>query len=328
MLARREAYLATGGHQAVRPTLHDGIKLARLMKTSGLRIAVFDGADVARCRMYVGLRATWRGFTRNAYEALGSPLALATMVTLSAVRFIVPLLALPLLWLGEGHHSPATTRWALAACVALAVRTIVALRCRHPAWTILATPLAVALMIDIQLHSFFNHITGRRVVWRAHLLAGRALTWGPASGPARSLELDLAAAHLVVAVRAEIADLEGGLTVSVHQRGLPVQVTGSPDGKGAHHNSQLTATLREEVLGAGRMLGVEATGHDAVLLQSLQPGGEHVGCDAGKGLLKIPETAWASEEIAHDEQGPALTQQLHGLRHRTGLLVLLGHESL
>jgi hypothetical protein len=53
MLARREAYLATGGHQAVRPTLHDGIKLARLMKASGLRIAVFDGADLARCRMYV-----------------------------------------------------------------------------------------------------------------------------------------------------------------------------------------------------------------------------------------------------------------------------------
>jgi len=179
MLVRREAYLATGGHQAVRNTLHDGIKLARLMKAAGLRIAVLDGSDLAQCRMYSGFRATWRGFTRNAYEAFGSPLALATMVTLNAGLFILPFLVVPVLWLGEGS-SATTARWALAAGVALAIRTIVALRCGHPAWTILATPLAVGLMIGIQLHSFFNHVMGRRVVWRARTYSpGERLSTAP-----------------------------------------------------------------------------------------------------------------------------------------------------
>jgi hypothetical protein len=170
MLVRRAAYLAAGGHQAVRDTLHDGIKLARLMKAAGLRIAILDGSDLAACRMYAGFPATWRGFTRNAYEALSSPVALATMVALNAGLFILPFVALPVLVLVEGF-SPATAHWAMAAGVALAIRTIVAQRCGHPAWTILATPLAVALMIGIQLHSYFNHVTGRRVVWRARTYA-------------------------------------------------------------------------------------------------------------------------------------------------------------
>jgi len=166
MLVRREAYLAAGGHQAVRDTLHDGIKLARLMKAAGLQIAIFDGSDLAACRMYAGFTATWRGFTRNAYEAFSSPVAFATMVALNAGLFILPFLAFPVLLLIEGD-SAAVAWWAAAVAVALGIRSIVAARCGHPAWTILATPLAVALMIGIQLHSFFNHLTGRRVVWRA-----------------------------------------------------------------------------------------------------------------------------------------------------------------
>ena len=167
MLIRREAYVAAGGHEAVRDTLHDGIKLARRMKVAGLRIAILDGTDLASCRMYAGLGATWRGFTRNAYEALGSPAALATLVILNVGLFILPFVALLAVGASEGIHSAAAARWALAASAALVVRAIVAARCRHPAWTVPATPLAVALMTGIQLHSFFNHVTGRRVVWRA-----------------------------------------------------------------------------------------------------------------------------------------------------------------
>lgn len=178
MLVRREAYLAAGGHRAVRATLHDGIVLARLMKRAGFRIAVLDGSDLAACRMYAGFRATWRGFSRNAYEAFGSPLALAVMVALNAGLFILPFAALPLTWLAHGA-SAATAIWAAAAGVALAIRAAVAARFGHPAWTILATPVAVALMLGIQLHSAVNHLTGRRVLWRARVYTPRAMSAAP-----------------------------------------------------------------------------------------------------------------------------------------------------
>jgi len=166
MLVARAAYLSAGGHAAIRATLHDGIKLARRLKAIGASVGLVDATDLATCRMYVGLAATWRGFARNAYEALGSPIALATMVGLSATLFVLPFVALPVTLLGQGATA-AAVMW--GACVAgvVGLRLVLARRFRTPAWTAVATPLAVLLLLGIQLHSFANHCLGRPVVWRA-----------------------------------------------------------------------------------------------------------------------------------------------------------------
>lgn len=170
MLARRNAYLASGGHGAVRATLHDGIMLARRMKAGGFGIGVLDGRDLATCRMYAGLGGAWRGFSRNAYEALGSPAALAAMVGLNAVLFVLPFVAFPLA-LAAGETSAATL-WGAAAGAVLALRTALAVRFGSPAWIVAATPLAVGLLIGLQIHSFINHATGRPVVWRGRAYPG------------------------------------------------------------------------------------------------------------------------------------------------------------
>jgi hypothetical protein len=171
MLVRRDAYLAADGHRAIRGTLHDGLMLARHLKASGLPIGLFDGADLAACRMYTGFAATWRGFARNAYEALGSPGALAAMVTLNAAGFVLPFVALP--WALLAGAGPAVAGlWAAAAGLALAIRAVLAWRFGAPAWTVLFTPIAVALMIGIQLHSFLRSATGQPVVWRARVYPG------------------------------------------------------------------------------------------------------------------------------------------------------------
>ncbi len=141
------------------------------MKGAGFAIGLVDGTDLASCRMYAGLAATWRGFSRNAYEALGSPAALAVMVMLNAALFVLPFVALPLAVVTEGA---ATGHRALGGGggLAIALRAVLALRFGAPVWTALATPVAVALMIGIQLHSYVNARLGRRVtgarepIWR------------------------------------------------------------------------------------------------------------------------------------------------------------------
>ena len=171
MLVRRHAYLEADGHRAVRGSLHDGIKLARRMKATGHSITVFDGSDIATCRMYAGFRAAWRGFSRNAYEAMGSPSALAAMIALNAGFFVLPFVALPISLVGDGLTTTSAL-WAAAAALALGIRTALAARFGAPAWTVVATPVAVLLMIGIQLRSFFNHCTGRPVVWRTRAYSG------------------------------------------------------------------------------------------------------------------------------------------------------------
>jgi hypothetical protein len=171
MLVRRDAYLAAGGHRAVRGTLHDGLMLARRMKAAGFAVGLFDGRDVACCRMYSGLRATWQGFARNAYEALGSFPVLTVMVVSNGAFFVLPSVVGPLL-LVTGGLSPAAAAWSGSLALALGVRAALAARFGAPWWTVPATPVAVLLMIGIQLNSYLNARTGRSVVWRARVYRG------------------------------------------------------------------------------------------------------------------------------------------------------------
>jgi hypothetical protein len=172
MVVARGTYLAAGGHRAVRATLHDGLMLARRMKAVGASVVPFDGSDIATCRMYAGFRAVWRGFTRNAYEALGSLPALATMVSLNAAVFVAPFVALPWTLLTRGEPL-AGAAWALSVALALAIRAALVHRFGAPVWTIPATPVAVTLMLAIQVHSYINTIRRRPVTWRARVYADR-----------------------------------------------------------------------------------------------------------------------------------------------------------
>jgi glycosyltransferase involved in cell wall biosynthesis len=171
MLVRREAYLAADGHRAVRATLHDGVKLARRMKRAGFPIGIVDGQDLATCRMYAGFRASWRGFARNAYEALGSPVALIIMATLNLAFFVLPFVALP--WSAlAGARS--TAAWGLAVLVVLALRLTLAWRFQHPWWIALATPVAILALTGIQVESYLRYRTGRSVLWRDRAYSGTA----------------------------------------------------------------------------------------------------------------------------------------------------------
>lgn len=173
MLADRAAYLAAGGHQAIAATRHDGLMLARRMKASGAAVGLVDASDLGTCRMYRGLRETWQGFTRNAYEALGSPGALVAVTVLNLGLFVLPFAGATWTWLASGE-TPARAAWTAAAAGVLAVRAAVVRRFGGPWWIVPATPMAVLLMVGIQLHSFVNHVTDRPVAWRARVYRGAA----------------------------------------------------------------------------------------------------------------------------------------------------------
>lgn len=51
-IAQAEAYHASGGHSAIRATLHDGVKLPRAFRRAGFQTDLLDATDIATCRMY------------------------------------------------------------------------------------------------------------------------------------------------------------------------------------------------------------------------------------------------------------------------------------
>ncbi|MEO1128863.1 MAG: glycosyltransferase [Planctomycetota bacterium] len=164
LLVRRDAYDAAGGHESWKDSMHDGIRMPRAIRRAGYRSDLFDGTDLCSCRMYEGLGQSWRGFAKNAYEGLGSPVLLLFITALHLIGHVLPwvyLLGIPLGAWDAGGSLPAI----LAIALAFTQRMLLAQRFGQPILGALLHPVGIVMMTAIQWHSFVLHITGRRS-WR------------------------------------------------------------------------------------------------------------------------------------------------------------------
>ncbi|MEL7474401.1 MAG: glycosyltransferase family 2 protein [Planctomycetota bacterium] len=172
ILARRDAYEKAGSHSAVRDSMHEGVKLPRLVRKAGFHTDLFDGTDLCSVRMYEGLGQTWRGFTKNAYEGLGSIGLLVFFTVVHAVAHIVPWLAAVWLIVAVSLGAMAwQSAWLLGALAGgsilaqLVQRAMLAKRLGTPAIGIWLHPVGVIAMTLIQWHSLLLELAGART-WR------------------------------------------------------------------------------------------------------------------------------------------------------------------
>ncbi len=195
LLVTARAYRGSGGHSAFKASYHDGIRMPRSVRRAGFRTDLFDGTDIASVRMYRGFAQTWRGFAKNAYEGLGSPLLLVVLTVMHALGHLLPWVALPVaVWAAAGAAGGAAggaaradwEPWVSVGLLALAAGVPIWLRLRlarrfgtSPAGAWLH-PLGVLGMTLIQWHSFVLHLTGRRS-WKGRVLGEGAAGGGPAA---------------------------------------------------------------------------------------------------------------------------------------------------
>ncbi len=160
ILARRDAYLESGGHAAFKDSMHDGIKMPRSFRRHGYRTNLFDGTALVSVRMYHGWRQTWTGFAKNAYEGLGSIGMLGFMTVFHAVAHIGPWMLAPI---GFATAQPAVGTLATAAVLCNALqRSMLSARFRHPKTLMLWHPISVALMTAVQWRSLMLHHAQKR----------------------------------------------------------------------------------------------------------------------------------------------------------------------
>lgn len=165
LLFRRDTYDAVGGHASIPTSFHDGLLLARKIKQSGGKVQLFDGSALLQCRMYVGGRAVWKGFTRNAYEALGSLPVLISMTSGLFVLFLAPFGFL--LW-GILFASAWTPLCAIQVALIFLIRVLQARRFGH--WrSIPLHPLSIAALIGIQWGSLWQTHFGKPVDWKGRV---------------------------------------------------------------------------------------------------------------------------------------------------------------
>ncbi|MBP1182100.1 glycosyltransferase [Methylobacterium sp. PvR107] len=165
ILADRAAYDATGGHSAIRTSLHDGVRLPRLFRAAGYRTDLAAAASLATCRMYDGFAQAWAGFSKNAHEGLATPRALPVWTLLLGCGQVLPPLLVLFGLLGlipAAALVPAATAWALS----LATRSAITLATRAPLATILLHPATVLVALAIQWNVLLRGERAGAATWK------------------------------------------------------------------------------------------------------------------------------------------------------------------
>ncbi|GLS46864.1 glycosyltransferase [Methylobacterium brachythecii] len=173
VMVSAEAYRQTGGHGAVRASLHDGVSLPRMLRAAGFRTDLVAGTTLADCRMYSRFGQAWAGFSKNAHEGMATPRALPIWTILLFGGHVLPwfLLAVALV-----AGLPAVALTALAAgLVSLGTRAAITRACAEPLATIPLHPFTIAMALAIQWTALSRAARGKApTAWK-----GRSYPVGP-----------------------------------------------------------------------------------------------------------------------------------------------------
>jgi hypothetical protein len=175
---RRDAYQVVGGHEPIRATLHDGVKLPRLFRRSGFKTELFDATDVASCRMYRTNGEVWRGLGKNATEGLAAPGTILPMTILLLGGQVLPFGLLPF---AANLSASALVATVLACTLAYGPRLLAVPFFRQPLGSALLHPLGVVALLTIQWLALGRQFAGKPAVWK-----GRSYGAGPAPTPVKA----------------------------------------------------------------------------------------------------------------------------------------------
>ena len=164
-LARRDAYDASGGHEAIRDSLHDGLTLPRSFRRAGLATDLFDATHLARCRMYRNAAEVWNGLAKNATEGLGAPRTIIPASLMLLGGQVLPFILLGT-YVGTGAGPVATMLAAAAASTAWLPRLLAVRLFQQPLSGALLHPLGIVWLLAVQWYALARQVAGRPARWK------------------------------------------------------------------------------------------------------------------------------------------------------------------
>lgn len=157
MISRGD-YDAIGGHEALKDAVIDDVGLARRVRASGRRTAVWRGDDVLSVHMYHGAAEIIRGFTKNMFMVLGRSYFWTLFSFVAGVLFHI----VPYVLAVTGDMVSIVT-----VGVITTTRVILFQNLRYPlAYALFAHPLMVAFWGWISLRSAWVVGIRKQLAWR------------------------------------------------------------------------------------------------------------------------------------------------------------------
>lgn len=137
LIIDRRSYWAIGGHAAVRDKVLEDIELARAMKSAGRRAALWDGSDLATCRMYNDAGELRAGYRKSLWAAFGpadAPQAVRAAAAAVALGGLALSAVVPPVAAVIGPDRPTRALGLIGYAAAVAGRAAVASRTGSPVW--------------------------------------------------------------------------------------------------------------------------------------------------------------------------------------------------
>lgn len=165
VMVTREAYATTGGHAAIKTTMHDGLMLPKLFRQHGYRTDIADLTKLAQCRMYTNARQVWQGLAKNATEGIATPVLILPITVLLFAGQILPLLLA--IWISLHQVS-----WFIIACVLAALcgswlPRVLAMHRFQQSWRGAALhPIAILMLLAVQWYAFIRKLRGGEAIWK------------------------------------------------------------------------------------------------------------------------------------------------------------------
>jgi hypothetical protein len=170
----RQAYLDIGGHAAVADCVLEDIELARAMKRAGHRTGLWDGSELAACRMYDTPAELLAGYRKSLWAAFGprgAPLTLRAAAAGGAWAMLGAAAVVPPIALAVGPDRATRLIGLLGYAAGVGNRALVARRTGSPVWPDSAAhPASVAALIVLSADSLIAHAAGR-TSWKGRSVA-------------------------------------------------------------------------------------------------------------------------------------------------------------
>jgi glycosyltransferase involved in cell wall biosynthesis len=174
-LVRRDPYHAAGGHEALRDSVIDDVRLGYLMKRSGHSIGVVRAEDGIAVRMYRGFGEIVHGFTKNAaylFQGRAGVVLFLVMATTLALA-ILPAVVLLALAAGGAVGASDVRLASIALGLQVAMRLLLAGALGDPLWPSFTHPIMTAVWSGILARSLFQRFFLRRLTWRGRRFDAR-----------------------------------------------------------------------------------------------------------------------------------------------------------
>lgn len=155
LIIKRSAYLASGGHQAIKGEVLDDLMLARKLLDHGFKGGVAEASQIAQCKMYNTPKELFLGYQKSLYKAFGSIFSTLVVITILFMTGIIPLLAALF-----GSKLALLTFF-----IVFMGRCISSLRTGGIPNTALLHPLAISLLIFLIAYSWYGKIS-KSLIWR------------------------------------------------------------------------------------------------------------------------------------------------------------------